>query len=309
MYIFIVNPLAGDGRAKRVFNKLQDTHTYKSIDTQFIYTEYKGHATEIATKLSNSTKQIDAIIIVGGDGTIYEFLNGFTNRSLPLSFLLGGSGNDFARGCSIEGSSETILKRVISAKNPVLYWPSVYESDVRKLVFGNSIGFGFDALIAKNTKKSAAKPILNKLGLGKLSYTYTLIKGLISFKPLNITVNVNGYEHHIKKCWIASASNHPYVGGGMKLVPQASNNERYFTVILIHSISRLKVMLLFMTVFSGLHTKLKEVEQIDTDYVEFTFENEIDLQVDGELSRTSACVVSKTTKEIILLGTHKNQRR
>lgn len=304
MYIFVVNPQAGNGKAKRIFENLQKTNIYRSIDAHFIYTKYEGHATEIASELSETKKQIDAIIIVGGDGTIYEFLNGLTNRNLPLSFLLGGSGNDFARGCSIKGSSEAILKRVILEKNPVTYWPNMYESDSKKYVFGNSIGFGFDALITKNTKESSAKIILNKLSLGKLSYTYTLIRGLISYKPLNLKVNVNGYEREIKDCWVASASNHPYVGGGMKLVPQAINNEREFTVILIHSISRLKVMLLFATVFSGLHTKLKEVEQIDTDRVEFIFENEVDLQVDGETSKTSTCVISKEHEKIILLGTH-----
>ena len=302
MYIFIINPVAGNGRAKRIFKNLQTTDTYNNINAHFIYTEYEGHATEIASDLSKSNAHIQAIIIVGGDGTIYEFLNGFTNRKIPLSFLLGGSGNDFARGCSIEGSSEAILKRVVSYDNPVIYWPTTYETDFKKQIFANSIGFGFDALIAKKTNESTVKTILNKFGLGKLSYIYTLIKGLINFKPLNITVNVNGLKKELKQCWIASASNHPYVGGGMKLAPQATNNEDEFTVILIHSISRLKVMLLFATVFSGLHTRLKEVEQIDTNRVEFIFEEQINFQVDGEVGQASTCVISKEQEKIILLG-------
>ncbi len=302
MYIFIINPVAGNGRAKRIFKNLQTTDTYNNINAHFIYTEYEGHATEIACDLSKSNAHIQAIIIVGGDGTIYEFLNGFTNRKIPLSFLLGGSGNDFARGCSIEGTSEAILKRVVSQHNPVIYWPSTYETDFKKKIFANSIGFGFDALIAKKTNQSTAKTFLNKFGLGKLSYIYTLIKGLINFKPLNITVNVNGLKKELKQCWIASASNHPYVGGGMKLAPQAANNEDEFTVILIHSISRLKVMLLFATVFSGLHTRLKEVEQIDTNRVEFIFEEQINFQVDGEVGQASTCVISKEQEKIILLG-------
>lgn len=302
MYIFIINPIAGNNRAKKMFENLQTTDTYKNINAHFIYTKYEGHATEIAAELSKSAIQIEAIIIVGGDGTIYEFLNGFTKREIPLSFLLGGSGNDFARSCSIDGSSEVILKRIISGENPITYWPSIYESNSKKQIFANSIGFGFDAFIVKRNNQSFAKMILNKFGLGKLSYVYSLVKGLIFFKPLTLKVNVNGSTRELKKCWIASASNHPYVGGGMKLVPQATNNEDKFTVILIHSISRLKVMLLFSTVFSGIHTRFKEVEQIDTNKVEFFFENKIDLQVDGESSETSACTVSKQHEKIILLG-------
>lgn len=304
MYIFVVNPQAGNGRAKRIFKNLQNTDVYKRINAHFIYTKHGGHATEIATELSESNRPIQAVIIVGGDGTIYEFLNGLTNRKIPLSFLLGGSGNDFARGCSITGSSEAILKRVISGRNPVTYWPSTYETDTEKRLFANSIGFGFDALIAKKANRSSAKSVLNKLGLGKLSYMYTLIKGLIIYKPLTLKVNVSGSTRLINNCWIASASNHPYVGGGMKLVPQASNSNLEFTVILIHSISRLKVILLFATVFSGVHTRLKEVEQIDTNRVEFIFQEEVDLQADGETSTTSTCVISKEQEEVILLGTN-----
>lgn len=302
MYIFVINPKAGNGRARRVFKSLQNTETYKAINAHFIYTKYEGHATEIAKELSESDIQIEAIIIVGGDGTIYEFLNGFTNRDIPLSFLLGGSGNDFARGCSVSGTSEAILKRVISGENQVTYWPTTYESNNEKRVFANSIGFGFDALVAKKNNQSMTKLMLNKIGLGKLSYVYSLVKSLIVFKPLTLKVNVNGSIRELKNCWIASASNHPYVGGGMKLVPQATNNEDEFTVILIHSISRLKVILLFTTVFSGLHTRLKEVEQIDTKKVEFIFENEVDLQVDGETNKTSACTISKQHEKIIVLG-------
>src|SRR5699024_11286972 len=124
------------------------------------------------------------------------------------------------------------------------------------------IGFGFDALIVKKTNQSSSKSSFNKLGLGRLSYIYSLIKGLISFKPLNIKVNVNGLEREINNCWIASASNHPYVGGGMKLTPQAKNNHDERTDIIIHSVSRSKVLSLFSPVSFGLPTHFKEVEQL-----------------------------------------------
>ncbi len=304
MYIFVINPQAGNGRGQRLFTQLQKTSTYQKINAHFIYTQYKGHAREIAEELSHSTIQIETIIIVGGDGTIYEFLNGFTNRSIPLSFLLGGSGNDFARACHIDGSSEEILKRIISQEKTVTYWPSTYQLAHEKHLFVNSIGFGFDALIAKKTNQSSAKSNFNKLGLGRLSYIYSLIKGLIRFKPLNIKINVSGLEREINNCWIASASNHPYVGGGMKLTPQAKNNPDEVTLILIHSISRLKVLLLFSTVYFGFHTHLKEVEQINTEQVTFSFENEIDLQVDGETEQAKSCTISKENKSIFIRGVH-----
>lgn len=90
----------------------------------------------------------------------------------------------------------------------------------------------------------------------------------------------------------------------MKLTPQAKNNPDEMTVILIHSVSRLKVLLLFSTVYFGLHTHLKEVEQINAEQVTFSFENEIDLQVDGETQQAKSCIISKQNNKIFIRGVH-----
>ena len=306
MYIFIVNPIAGSGKGKQLFEKLQKTSTYQAINAHFIYTKYRGHATEIALELSDSatSHEISAIIVVGGDGTVHEVLNGLEDKSIPISFLLGGSGNDFARGCSITGRPEEILKRVITGNNPVTYWPSTYDCGLEhERLFANSIGFGFDAVIAKQTNNSLLKTILNRFNLGKLSYAIVLIRCIINFKPLTFKVETEDGVREVNNCWIALASNHPYVGGGIKLVPKAICEKDKFTVILIHSISRIKVILLFATVFTGLHTHLKEVEQFSTNKISFEFNDSIIFQVDGEMSKARKCIITKQSNGVTLLGT------
>src|SRR5690625_5295491 len=100
MYIFIVNPIAGNGRAKRVFTKLKKSPLFQQINSQYYFTRYIGHAEEISQQISQESKHnINAIIVVGGAGTFHEVINGLENNKIVVAIILRVSGNDFARGC------------------------------------------------------------------------------------------------------------------------------------------------------------------------------------------------------------------
>src|SRR5690625_4006949 len=102
MYVFIINPIAGNGRAKQIFLQLTTSKIYKSLKSIHFYTEYQGHAEEIAYHISMTYKaDLMGMIVVGEDGTLHEVVNGLTDQTIPVSIIPSGSGNDFARGCSI----------------------------------------------------------------------------------------------------------------------------------------------------------------------------------------------------------------
>ncbi|MFA1820269.1 diacylglycerol kinase family protein [Virgibacillus oceani] len=303
MYIFIVNTKAGNGRAKRTFSKLEETELYQKINSSFYYTEYEGHAEEIVRSLPNK-QGISAIIVVGGDGTLHEVINGVDYHYMPIAFIPGGSGNDFARGIGLNESPLEILKSIVEGKAETPYFLGDYHlDDAGKRNFVNSMGFGFDALIAKKANYSFYKRILNFLNVGKLSYAIALIQILITFKPTEVELNVNGKIRELSNCWMVTITNHPYYGGGMKIIPTAKIQSNTFSVLVIHSISKWKVLALFMTVFTGKHIHYREVEVMETTSLKITSKQKMDYQVDGQTDTCYSCKITKERKGISILGT------
>ncbi|WP_053071929.1 diacylglycerol/lipid kinase family protein [Ornithinibacillus contaminans] len=303
MYIFIVNPVAGNGRGLKVFQQVMKSESYQQITSQYYMTSYAGHAEEIVQKLtSENPDEINVIIVIGGDGTIHEVVNGLRNN-VRLAFIPGGSGNDFARGCGIKGSPTRILKKILTDKNGIDYWKGNFQIDHKEgRAFANSIGFGFDAEVAARANQSIYKNILNKLRIGTLSYVLALIQVLFTFKPFNAELELDGKKHQLANCWMITIANHPYYGGGMKIIPDAKLQPDILPILVVHNISKWKILRLFMTVFTGKHVLLPEVTLYQAESIVVLPEREIAYQVDGQTNTCHSCEIVKNNQPIQIMG-------
>lgn len=308
MYVFIVNPIAGGGRGDRVYSNITQSRIYDEIESISYFTEHKGHAEEITKKiLDQNHEEITAIVVIGGDGTLHEIVNGLSDVDIPVSFIPGGSGNDFARGSSLDKNPIKILENIANGDYYLPYYTGSYEVDnALSRFFVNNIGFGFDAMITKAANESRYKKLLNKVRLGKLSYVIALIHVLFKFKPIDIEVIINQEKKQISDCWMVTITNHPYYGGGMKIIPDSKIQPDVFPVLLIHSISKWKILFLFMTVFTGKHINFKEVSILETSELKINAPHRIDYQVDGESGTCSTAYLSKNKQSIRVMGTKEN---
>lgn len=294
MYVFIVNPNAGNGKANYIFEQLQKSAVYEQLNSKYYYSEYEGHAEEIAASLV-SEKGITRIIVIGGDGTIHEVMNGLGSTDILIGFIPGGSGNDFARGAGIKGTPEEILQKIINGENIVNYWLGNYKCDDEKTRYlVNSIGFGFDAQVADAANHSSYKRFFNHYKIGTGNYIVAILQVLKSFKRMTLEVTVDGERRIIENCWLISVGNHPYYGGGMKMMPNAKIQPEKFSVLIVHSISKLKVLALFMTVFTGKHERIKGVELFEAKSLQVRSKLPLYTQIDGQ---TAICHKTKITKE------------
>ena len=83
MYSFIVNPNSRSGEGRNVWNRLRSIMESQGISYQYFLTEYVGHATVLARRISAAGTPEDPVtlVTVGGDGTIYEVLTGIIDLS------------------------------------------------------------------------------------------------------------------------------------------------------------------------------------------------------------------------------------
>ena len=267
--LFIVNEYAGNGKGKKVWNRIQQDLT---IDYKVAFTQYQGHGEEIARQYTQTNDERWLVIVVGGDGTIHEVVSGVVyNAQVSIGVVSAGSGNDFARSFRVFRQAEHIESFLYTETDGTLMDIGSIQLDAAHTeVFVNNAGVGFDAYVAKMANKSRFKFILNKIGIGKLSYAAFVVKGLFTFPRFDVTVRYDSEELYFKQAWFVAISNQPYFGGGMKISPVSKPNDGKIEVTIVYNISRIKLLLVFATVFFEKHTKFKEITFLQNDKFDIT---------------------------------------
>ena len=98
MYHFIVNTKSRTGKAKKLWEEIKRELDDHSVKYDYQVTEYAGHAVEIARKLVRKYEAPVKIVVIGGDGTFNEVINGIKNHEkVQLGYIPTGSGNEYLR--------------------------------------------------------------------------------------------------------------------------------------------------------------------------------------------------------------------
>src|SRR5699024_9671937 len=106
----------------------------------------------------------------------------------------------------------------------------------------------------------------------------------------------------IEDCWLISIGNHPYYGGGMKIMPNAKVQPDKFSILVVHSIPKWKVLALFMLVFTGKNNSIKGVELLEAETLRVVSDAEIYMQVDGQTAMCQTATISKESKSIKVIS-------
>ena len=195
-------------------------------------TRYPGHATKLAEKIS-SMKDDDPIylIVVGGDGTINEVLNGFADFDrVRLGVIPTGSGNDFCSNLKLPKTPKESLKLICASirndqRGEVLYRIDLgqvsWEGCEKPRIFGISAGLGLDALVCKKALHSRLKQVLNRFHLGKLTYLALTVQSLFTMETAKAKVITEHGGFILPKMIFAAAMNLPAEGGGVPMAPEA----------------------------------------------------------------------------------------
>ncbi|WP_043934064.1 diacylglycerol/lipid kinase family protein [Bacillus sp. EB01] len=286
-YYFIVNPKAGNGKCLKKWEAIEGSLQNQSIPYEVYFSKRPGHATELARNVvTNAGNGNISVIAVGGDGTAHEVLNGI-GSGVPISFgfIPGGSGNDFSRGFSLPREPLAALNDLLETNTELtdtVDGGKLALKGSQERLFINNMGGGFDALVSKKANETSMKAVFNRFSLGRLVYVYILLKELFSYKPGTIELTIDGNRHIYEQTWFVTISNQPYYGGGMIISPSAKARDGMLDITVVTRLSRLKLLLVFMSVFWGKHIYFNEVHTFQGKEISISSTAEIDFHADGE---------------------------
>lgn len=304
-WFVVVNPVSGGGRGLGEFPKISRLLRENGIEHDSAFTEHRYHATELTVEAAN--RGYRNIIVVGGDGTLNEVVNGLfiqkqcAPKEILLAVIAVGTGNDWVRTFSIPRNYTAIIRAIKERTSflqdvaKVTYTESKYEQS-RYMV--NVAGLGFDADVIK---------IFNHLKLkgykGKWLYLYSLLKGYFSAKPAGATIEVDGKVIYNKLLFSLAVGVCRYNGGGIQQLPRAVANDGLLDLTIIRPVHWWHVIFRANRLFNGKIYTIGHVEHAQGRVVKITSAPDMSLETDGELQGGTPVTISIVDEAIRVVVT------
>ena len=310
MYYIIINPASRSGKGLRLWADIEPILKNREIPYKAFLSKEAGHVSKIIRDISESVlpqdpKQVLRLIILGGDGTINEALQGITDfERTQIGYIPTGSSNDLARDLKLGSDPGTVLDRILSCSEPFLmdvgqltYKDSEGKDQVR--YYAGSCGIGYDAAVCEETLTSKLKVFFNKLGLGKLTYLAIALKQLLSTKKVSCTFTLDNNEViTLPKFFFVAFMQHQYEGGGFMFCPGADSQDGILDICAVGNVSKLKVLIALPTAFKGKHYFFKGVDSYRTSSIHLEASTPLWVHTDGEVvaktdTLTATCLKQK----------------
>lgn len=275
--LVILNPTANRGNLGQI--RMLIRNRLEQEQAEYVETTRQGEAQERAR---DAAQQGRAIVIVGGDGSVHEVVNGIleARRRVPLGIVAAGSGNDFAW--------HTLkLPRDPAAAIECAFRGQLIQADAGKMndrYFANSFSVGLDADIAVAAGKLKKVPFMSGT---RLYYTSTLKQLLFGYQRCPwLSFRLDGGEqvdalqprHYV----LMAVTNGPTYGAGFRINPNADFDDGLFDVCTINYTPLLRALRLLPKVQKGQHGGLPEVTFFRARSVHIESQRPVNIQMDGE---------------------------
>lgn len=280
----LINPNACDKKCFTNWESISQKLTQHNIRHEMHKADACGRGMAITKELCQQGHR--HIMVIGGDGTINEVVNGiFTagidTQEVYLAVLPLGRGNDWARTHNFPNNCLDSIDVFLQGKflsHDIGCVKTIREnSTIAERFFINIAGFCFDADVIYDTVYN--KPHF----LGISVYILSLIRTLFKFKSPKITIKSDNYEYDGKSL-ITVAANCQYNGGGMRQAPYALPDDGLLDVVVIPNVCKLRVIANIKRLFAGTHIDhISEIQSHKTHHLSISSQQLIRGEVEGEL--------------------------
>ena len=276
MYM-IVNPHGGLKKGLNILKKIKPIFKNSEIDLIIKETQYAGHAFDYSNSLD--FEHMDAICAIGGDGTMYEIINGMLkrkdNKKLPIGLITGGTGNSFMHDLDCLDPLDA-AKRIVSGRLRPVDIVKVSNKKTKDIIYSfNIVGWG----VATDANKRAE----NMRWLGTMRYNIAAIIEVLKGSKRIAEISFNEGKFIENDFVFILACNTIHTGKAMKAAPKAKLDDGLIDLVIVKKTNRFKLLLLFPKLFSGEHIKSPLVEYKQVKSFSIVPKINSGLNIDGEL--------------------------
>lgn len=233
--LFLVNPKSGVQNKKRVPFYIEKYINRERYDFSIEYTQYAGHAAELAA--SAAAEGFDAVVAVGGDGTVNEVGRSLAHTSTAMGVIPCGSGNGFARHLGIPLTVKDAIDFINTAE-PV----AIDYGKLNGVPFFCSCGVGFDALVSDKFANGGKR--------GMFTYIQRTLLDWVTYKPEIYEIEAENVRSKYRAFVIACGNASQY-GNNAYITPFASMRDGMLSVSVLSPFTSLEVPLIVTQLFSN----------------------------------------------------------
>jgi YegS/Rv2252/BmrU family lipid kinase len=287
--LLVHNPTAGGGRAGRLVPEVAARLAADGVEAEQHETRSLEDARLAACQAATS---VDAVVAVGGDGTVGACAAGLADATpgapggsggppgwspggsgvrAALGVVPAGGGNDAARSFGLPAddplAAAGLLTRLRRRPADLAY--------VAGRAYLNVAGAGFDSEVNR-----IANQYLGWAG-NRPRYVGAVLAELVLGRTAQFRLSLDGQALE-PRGWLVAVANGPSYGGGMRVAPQASLADGLLEVVVIHDIGKLEFLRTFPKVFSGRHVEHPAVAVHRATHVELDADRPLAVYADGE---------------------------
>ena len=277
--IFIVNPISGTASKEHIPEQITEVVDSERFDYEVRFTEYRGHAAEIAREAAK--KGVDVVVAVGGDGTVNEVARSLVHTDTALGIIPCGSGNGLARHLCIPLNVSKALELINMCQIEAFDY-----GVINGLPFFCTCGMGFDAFISLKFAEAGKR--------GPITYVENVLKEGLKYKPETYEIVDDTGTSRYKAFLIACANASQY-GNNAYIAPGATMKDGEMDVIIMEPFTALDAPQIAADLFMktlgnnskiktfrtrSLHIHRKEAGAIHYDGDPIMTDNDIDVRIE-----------------------------
>ena len=264
--VFVYNPISGSHRLIPVIPIIERFVNRDLYDISIVSTEYKGNATELAREYAS--KNYDAVIAVGGDGTVNEIGQGLIGTGTALGIIPCGSGNGLARHLGIPMDPFKAVKWLDKS-----IFTEIDYGMMDNQPFFCTCGVGFDAKVSDSFSKAGSR--------GVLTYLESIMKEIATYHNETYKLSFDNSSETFEAFFITCANADQW-GNNAFIAPTASLQDGLLDVICAHPFSVVDAPLIAFQLFNRQIDKNPNVSVHKCRRVTITRDSEGPAHFDGE---------------------------
>ena len=264
--VFVYNPISGSHRLIPVVPIIERFIDKDLYDFSIVSTQYKGHATELAREYA--ARRYDAVIAVGGDGTVNEVGCGLIDTDTALGIIPCGSGNGLARHLGIPMDPYKAVKWLDKS-----VFTEIDYGMMDSQPFFCTCGVGFDAKVSDSFSKSGSR--------GVLTYLESIMKEIATYHNETYKLSFDNSSETFEAFFITCANADQW-GNNAFIAPTASLQDGLLDVIAAHPFSVVDAPLIAFQLFNKMIDKNPNVSVRKCRRLTITRDQEGPAHYDGE---------------------------